>query len=115
MSQSKKEVSVSAYKALGLKVKKLEENTKDLRSEGRKLRKRIKSLESSREGWKGKAVSRQEKCKVLEKKFLRQTKTVKPKRHHYPIWLITLVVNLQIYCHCSYGNIRKVLELLQKD
>lgn len=115
MSQTKQEVSVSAYKALKAKYEKLELKTKAIRTDCRKLRKQVKRLEESRSNWKNKAVSRQIEHKALEKRFKRQQDSSCPHRHRYPTWLITLVVSLRIYCNCSYGSIKKILTLLHQD
>jgi hypothetical protein len=115
MRKSKKEVSLSAYVALELKYKELREQTKEIRSEGRKFRKKIKALEESRANWKAKAVERKTALRELESRYLRSQKGLHPKGHHYPTWLITLVVILRIYCQSSYGSIQKIVRVLQTD
>jgi hypothetical protein len=118
MQQSKNKVNRPAYETLELRYNKLRETTKDLREEGRKLRKRIKSLEASRKSWKDKAVDRKEELSSLEKRFYRSKENkgeVHAKGHHYPMWLIKLSIILRIYCHCSYGSIKKIIEVLKTD
>lgn len=115
MSITKKEVSISAYKALELKVVKLELKTKQLQTECRKLRKDVKRVSVSRDNWKKKLQTLRYNHNLLKKKFLRQRDRLEPKGHQYPTWLITLVVVLRIYCNCSYGSIVKVLCVLKRD
>jgi len=115
MSQSKKGVSLSAYKALELKVQKLQKSQSEIRKECRALRRSLKSTKASRDNWKTKAVSRQKAYKSLERRFLSPQVELMPKRHRYPTWLIRLVIILRIYCHCSYGSIKKIVEVLQSD
>lgn len=115
MRKSKKEVSLSAYLALELKYKELRETTKELRAECRNLRKKIKALKESRANWKDKAVEKNTALRDLERRFLRYQKALHPKGHHYPTWLVTLVVILRVYCHSSYGSIQKIVKVLQTD
>jgi hypothetical protein len=122
MSVSKKEVSLSAYKALERKVLKLEEKNEKLveklkivRCECRGLRKAIKRISISRDKWKLDCIETRSVCKSLTKKCLRYKEKLKPKGHQYSTWLITLTVILRISCNCSYGSIKKVLTLLQRD
>lgn len=51
----------------------------------------------------------------MKKKVLRQGDEIKPKGHHYPTWLITLVIVLRIRCGCSYGSIHKIIEVFQDN
>jgi hypothetical protein len=115
MSKSKKEVSPSAYKASGCKVRNNKEIIKELRAEYRYLRKEIRRIKDGRESWKQKAIERLNGYNLLLDKFLRQEKSIKPKGHQYPTWLITLVVILRIHCNCSYGSITKILHVLKND
>lgn len=98
-----------------LKVQKLQKSQSEIRKECRALRRSLKLTKASRDDWKTKAVSRQKAYKSLERRFLSPKGELKPKRHHYPTWLIKLVIILRIYCHCSYGSIKKIIEVLQSD
>lgn len=115
MSKSKKEVSVSVYNALLVKVCRLLSIIKSLRTENRQLKKTVKRISASRNNWKEKAVKRRESQDKLKKQLNRRTTTHSPKRHQYATWLITLVLVLRIYCNCSYGSITKILEIWQKE
>ena len=117
-----KEVSLRAFKALESKLAKSEQKTKavvaersELRAELRAERKNRKRITESRDNWKDLAVGRGQEVKVLKKRELRQENGDKPKRHHYPTWLITLVVVLRIRCGCSYGSIHKIIEVFQNN
>ena len=115
MSKTKKEVSLSAYRALEVKVVKLSTANKEIRGELRNAKKRIKRIESSRYNWKDKAISRREGQNKLKRQLKGRNEVHYPKRHHYPTWVIKLVIVLRIYCNCSYGSLPKILEVLQKE
>jgi len=115
MSKTKKEVSLSAYRALEVKVTKLSTTNKELRGELRSAKKEIKRIRSSRANWKDKAVSRREGQDKLKRQLKGRNEADYPKRHHYPTWVIKLVIVLRIYCNCSYGSLPKIVEVLQKE
>ena len=73
------------------------------------LKQRIRELTKSRESWKAKLKSKQLEIKGLTAKISRGDKA---KGHQYSIWLVGLSVMLRIYGGCSYGGIRRVLDVL---
>ena len=115
MSKPKKEVSLSVYRTLEVKVAKLSTTNKELRCELRAAKKKIKRIDSSRVNWRDKAVSRREGQDKLKRQLKGQNEAHYPKRHQYPTWVINLVIVLRIYCNCSYGSLPKILEVLQKE
>lgn len=94
------------------KVLKYRKQLSELRDEHRSLKKAHKRSLSSREDWRCKAKRRQKGLKELEKRVSRLEGGSKAKGHHYPIWLVSLVVFFRIYCDCSYGSIVKILQIL---
>lgn len=115
MQISKKEVSITAHKAALSKIVKLKEQTKELRGECRRLRKRNKALEKSRTNWREKAKERIIEVNLLNNKLLHLRSlhsNNKIKWHQYSLSLINLVVLLRIKGKCSYASIRKVLGIL---
>lgn len=122
MHTSNKEVNRRYIKSLESKLKKSEQKTKvllsdrsELRAELRAERKKSKRFEQGRNHWKDEAVGRQKRVNCLEKKILRGESSEKPKRHHYPTWLITFALVLRIRCGCSYGSIVKIIEVFQNN
>jgi len=73
------------------------------------LKQRIKELTKSRDVWKSKLKAKQKEIKLLQAKLKRIGKA---KGHHYAIWLVGLCILLRIYGGCSYGGIRRILEIL---
>ena len=112
-SKKKKGVSSTTHGAALGKIAKLQALNKELRAGNRKLKKTLKRVEQSRAEWRKKAIARRITYADLKKWLLKQSRKGKPKGHLYPTWLITLVISLRIYCNCSYGSIKKVVEILQ--
>lgn len=99
-----------------LKVKKLEDKceklcikNRELRKEGKYLRRRNKELTASRNDWKDKSKAKSLKNKELKAQIKRGDKM---KRHHYPFWIMFLSVQLRMYCGSSYSSISKILEVV---
>ena len=74
------------------------------------MKRRLKSKDKSISNWREKCKHKRLENKNLKLKIARRDKI---KRHHYPKGLIILSVLLRIKSGCSYGNIVKILKLLQ--
>ncbi|HFA49519.1 MAG TPA: hypothetical protein ENJ95_10945 [Bacteroidetes bacterium] len=112
--------SIKEYQA---KIKKLEKELEKLREKystekgkNKKLRQgmnrskqRVRDLAKSRDAWKGKLRSKQLTIKGLKKRIERSGKA---KRHRYGTWLVGLCILLRVRGGCSYGSIRRILEIL---
>lgn len=113
----KMKVSESSQRKLLLKNVKLEEKVKELQEKNKvqsKLIKyyirRIKALTKSRDNWKSKNADKSKKMKRLAKQIKLQGKV---KRHHFPLYIITLCIQLRIQAGCSYRGICKILQVLK--
>jgi hypothetical protein len=92
------------------KLEKSREKNRQYAAETKYLRRRVKDLQSSRDRWKQK-----NKDKRTEIKSLRRSSRLKDrvKRHHYPLWLIVLCIQLRVCAGCSYRGVCRVLAILQ--
>lgn len=109
-------VSKSSQRKLSRKVVQLEHKTKELQEKNKSLskeirssKKRIKYLESSRANWKAKNKSKSKKIKGLTKQIKSRAKV---NRHHYPVLIIALCIQLRTQAGCSYRGICKILKVL---
>lgn len=79
-------------------------------TEHKNLKRRVKALELSRANWKGKSKVKSIKIKTLQN-CIRSKDRID--RHHYPLWMILLCVQLRILGGSSYRGIRRILGVLQ--
>lgn len=115
MSLSQKEVSLKTHERALCKLAKKEVSLQELRGEYRKLKKENKRLRLSRDAWCTKAKSRGRVVRGMKKRRLGSIREDCPKGHHYPSWLIRLVVCLRVRACCSYGVVCRVLLIIQME
>jgi hypothetical protein len=91
------------------------EKAKERRKELEKLKKRLKELEESRDGWKIKQQECKAKIRRLEKelaKFKKGQKQEKAKHHSYELWYVCLALQLLHQGGVSLRACQRILQIL---